>query len=73
MLAGQVKSGTGEAFVDKYLEDVSNNTREGVGLASYPEQLGEHLVTPRIVIAYVAPGSPPATVEDALTAILGNV
>ena len=27
---------------------------------------------PTVVIAYVAPGSPPATVEDALTEILGN-
>jgi hypothetical protein len=26
-----------------------------------------------VVVAYVAPGSPPATVEDALTQILDNV
>jgi hypothetical protein len=32
-----------------------------------------HADGPTIVIAYVAAGSPPATVEDALTEILANV
>lgn len=89
VIAGQLKSGSGEDFVDKYLEDLSAQTREGVGLPSYTEQLGGHVVThfnipltaegyastegPTVSIAYVAFGSPPATVEDALTQILDNL
>jgi hypothetical protein len=89
VLAGQLKSGTGDAFVDKYLQNLSTQTREGVGLPSETQELGGDVVThfnvpltaegytfsdgPTIVIAYVEAGSPPATVEDALTHILNNV
>lgn len=89
VLAGQLKSGSGYAFVREYLEDLSTKTREGVGLPSETEQLGGHRVThfnlpqisegyvyadgPTAVIAYVPLGSPPATVEAALSEILGNV
>ena len=68
---------------------MSTKTREEVGLPSYIEQLGGHVVThlniplttdgyvdadgPTVVIAYVAPGSPPATVEQGLTKILDNL
>jgi hypothetical protein len=90
VLAGQLKSGdSGDAFVHRYLQDLSRQTRYGVGVASNTEQLGEHAVThfnipltaegytytegQKVVIAYVAFGSPPATVDDALTKLLDNV
>jgi hypothetical protein len=89
VIAGQRKSGDGDVFVHKYLENLSTKTRDGVGLPSDTEQLDGHVVThfnipltaegyayadgPTVVIAYVAPGSPPATVDDALTEILGNL
>jgi hypothetical protein len=89
VLAGQLKSGNGDAFIRTYLRNLSGQTRDGVGVPSETEELGGHVVThfnvpltaegyahadgPTIVIAYVAPGSPPATVEDALTEILANV
>jgi hypothetical protein len=89
VLAGQVKSGTGDAFVDKYLQNLSTQTREGVGLPSETQELGGDVLThfnvpltaegytfsdgPTIMIAYIEAGSPPATVEDALTQILNNV
>jgi hypothetical protein len=66
-----------------YLGNLSAQTRDGVGVPSETEELGGHVVRhfnippaadgPTVVIAYVAPGSPPATVEDALTQILDNV
>jgi hypothetical protein len=89
MAAGQLKSGTGDAFVHGYLENMSTRTGDGVGLPSDTEQLGGHTVTHfnipltsegytdahglTVVIAYVAQGSPPATVEDVLTEILDNL
>jgi hypothetical protein len=89
VLAGQLKSGNGDAFVHNYLEKLSAQTRDGVGLPSETQQLGEHVVThfnipltadgytyangPTVAIAFVAFGSPPATVEDALTRILDNL
>jgi hypothetical protein len=89
VLAGQVKNGSAEAFLHDYVANLSTLTREGVGVASEPEQIGGHavmhlnipLVTdgytyvegPTVVVAYVAAGSPPATVEAALTEILDNV
>jgi len=89
VLAGQVKSGDGDAFVHAYLERLSDQTREGVGLPSESQQLGQDVVThfnipltaegytyatgSTVVIAYVALGSPPATVEDGLTKILANL
>jgi len=89
VLAGQVKSGDGDAFVHAYLERLSDQTGEGVGLPSETQQLGQDVVThfnipltaegytyatgSTVVIAYVALGSPPATVEDGLTKILANL
>jgi hypothetical protein len=57
VLAGQVESGDGDAFIHTYLGNLSAQTRDSEGPT----------------VAYVAPGSPPATVEDALTQILDNV
>jgi len=74
VLAGQVKSGNGDAFVHTYLEKLSAQTRVvthfNVPLAAegYAYAAG-----PTVVIAYVALGSPPATVEDGLTKILANL
>jgi hypothetical protein len=90
VLAGQVNSDvSGSAFVHRYLQDLSNKTREGAGLPSNIELVGGHAVThfnvpltaegytysegQKVVIAYVAFGSPPATVDDALTKVLDNV
>jgi hypothetical protein len=89
VLGGPLKSASGDAFVHQYLENLSTKTRDGVGLPSDIEQFGGHVVThfnvpltaegyaypdgPTVVIAYVAPGSPPSTVEDPLTEILGNL
>jgi hypothetical protein len=89
VLAGQVKSGNGNAFVHDYLAELSARTRDGVGLPGEPQQLGDDVVThfnvpltvegytyadgPKVVIAYVTVGSPPATVEDGLTKILANL
>ena len=79
VLAGQLNSGEGDALVGKYLGQLPGST----------EQLGRHTVTHfnvpmtaegyayaagrRVLIAYVEFGSPPATVEDALTSILDNL
>jgi hypothetical protein len=89
VLAGQLKSGSGDAVTRTYLGNLSARTRDGVGVPSETEEVGGHavrhfnipLVTdgyvyadgPTVVIAYVAFGSPPATVEDALTEILDNL
>ena len=89
VLAGQLESGSGDAFVDTYLRKLSAQTRDGVGVPSETEELGGHVVKhfniplvtdgyvyadgPTVVVAYVAFGSPPATVEDALTEILDNL
>lgn len=88
VLARQLKSGSGDAFIHTCLGNLSAQIRDGVGVPSETEELGGHdvshfnipLVTdgyvyadgPTVVVAYVAPGSPPATVEDALTQILAN-
>jgi hypothetical protein len=89
VLAGQLKSGDGDAFVRQYISNLAEQTPEGVGVPSETQQLGEHVVThfnipltaegyafgegSSVLIAYVASGSPPATVEDALTKILANI
>jgi hypothetical protein len=83
VLAGQLKSGSGDKFVYEHPGNLSAETREGVGVPNETEELGGHVVThfnipiatdgyvyadgPTVVIAYVAPGSQPATVEDAAT------
>jgi hypothetical protein len=87
VLVGQLKSGSGDAFIHTYVG--TNQTREDVGVPSEPAEIGGHLVThfniplqtdgyayadgQTVVIAYVVPVPPPATVEAALSAILGNV
>ena len=89
VLAGQLKSGNGDAFLHTYLGRLSAQTRDGVGVPGETEELGGHVVRhfniplatdgyayadgPAVVIAYVALRSPPATVEDALTEILDNL
>jgi hypothetical protein len=89
VLAGQLKSGSGHDFIVTYLGKLADQTRPGVGVPSEVEELGRHavrhfnipLVTdeylyadgPTVVVAYVAAGAPPATVEDALTKILNNL
>jgi hypothetical protein len=87
VLAGQLNS-SAEEFVGNYLGTLSAQTPAGVGVPSEPEQLGGHAVThfniplvtdgyayaagSTVVIAYVASGSPPATVEDGLIKVLDN-
>jgi hypothetical protein len=89
VLAGQLKSGSGDAFIRTYLGNLSAQTRDGVGVPSETEELGGHVVRHfnnplvtdgyvyadgrMVAIAYVAFGSPPATVEHALTEILDNL
>jgi hypothetical protein len=89
VLAGQLKSGGGDAFIRTYLGNLSAQARDGVGAPSETEELGGHVVRHfniplvtdgyayakerTVVIAYVASGSPPATVESALTEILDNL
>jgi len=89
VLAGQLKSGSGDAFIHTYLGNLSAQTRDGIGVPSETEELGVHavrhfnipLVTdgylyadgPTVVITYVAAGAPPATVDEALTEILNNL
>ena len=89
VLAGQLKSDSGDAFIRTYLGTLPAQTRDGVGVPSETEELGGHVVKhfniplvtdgyvytdgPTVVIAYVAFGSPPATVEDGLTEILDNL
>jgi hypothetical protein len=89
VLAGQLKSGSGDAFIRKYLGNLSAQTRDGVGVPNETEELGGHIVRhfdivlvtdgyvyadgQRVVIAYIAFGSPPATVEHTLTDILDNL
>jgi hypothetical protein len=74
VLAGQVKSGNGDAFVHTYLEKLSAQTRvvthfnAPLAAEGYASAAGS-----TVVIAYVALGSPPATVEDGLTKILANL
>jgi hypothetical protein len=89
VIAGQLKSGSGDAFILTYLGKLADQTRGGVGVPSETDELGGHvmrhfnipLVTdgylyadgPTVAIAYVAAGAPPATVEDALIEILDNL
>lgn len=89
VLVGQLKSGSGDAFIHTYVGNLSNQTREDVGVPSEPAEIGGHLVThfniplqtdgytyadgQTVVIAYVVPSAPPATVEAALSAILANL
>ena len=89
VLAGHLKSGSGHDFILTYLGKLADQTRPGVGVPSEIDELGGHavrhfnipLVTDgylyadgrRVVIAYVAAGAPPATVEDAITEILDNL
>ncbi|HVQ52178.1 MAG TPA: hypothetical protein VMS92_19210 [Mycobacterium sp.] len=89
VLAGQLKSGSGDDFIRTYHGNLSAQARDGVGVPSETEELGGHVVTHfniplvtdgyvyakerTVVIAYVASGSPPATVESALTEILDNL
>jgi hypothetical protein len=74
VLAGQVKSGNGDAFVHTYLEKLSAQTRvvthfnAPLAAEGYASAAGS-----TVVIADVALGSPPATVEDGLTKILANL
>jgi hypothetical protein len=86
VLAGQLKSGSGDAFMHTYLGNLSDQTRPGVGVPSETEELGGHVMRhfnvplatdgylyaegPTVVVTYVAFGSPQATVEDALSQIL---
>jgi hypothetical protein len=74
VLAGQLKSGRGDAFIHTYLGKLSDQTRQGVGVPSETEELGGHVVRhfniplvtdgyvyadrPTVVIACVAFGSP---------------
>jgi hypothetical protein len=89
VLGGQLKNGSGDRFIRTYVGNLSNQTPEGVGVPSEPAEIGGHVLThfniplqtdgyayaegPTVVIAYVVAGAPPATVEAALTEILGNV
>ena len=89
VLAGQLKSGSGDAFIHTYLGNLSAQTRDGIGVPSETEELGGHVMRhfnlplatnaylyadgSTVVVAHVAPGSPPATVEDAFTEILANL
>jgi hypothetical protein len=89
VLVGQLKSGSGDAFIHTYVGNLSNQTREDVCVPSEPAEIGGHLVThfniplqtdgytyadgQTVVIAYVLPSAPPATVEAALSAILANL
>lgn len=89
VLVGQVKSGNADAFLSNYVADLSEQQPEGGAVPSEKQQLGEHLVThfnvplsaegyaytsgPTVVIAYIASGSPPATVDDALTKIIDEL
>ena len=88
VLVGQLKSANGDGFIRTYISALADQAPEGVGVPSEDQQLGEYVLThfnvpltaegyayadgPAVVIAYVAPGSPPATVDDALTKILDN-
>ena len=75
VLAGQLKSGSGDAFVHKYLGDLADKTRDGVGVPSYTEQVGAQVVThfnvPLTAEGYAYADGP--TVEDGLTHILDNL
>jgi len=89
VLVGQLKSGSGDTFVHTYVGKLSDQTREDVGVPSEPAEVDGHVLThfniplqtdgyayadgDTVVIAYVVPFPPPATVEAALSAILGNV
>lgn len=88
VFAGQLKSGSGDAVVHKYLENLSTKTRR-----SWPTQRDRtdrrarrdalqrsadrqryaYAYGPTVLIAYAALGAQPATAEDALTEILGNL
>ena len=65
VLVGQLKSGSGDAEVDGHVLTHFNIPLQTDGYA-YAD--GD-----TVVIAYVVPFPPPATVEAALSAILGNV
>jgi hypothetical protein len=89
VLVGQLKNGSGDAFIHTYVGKLSDQTREDVGVPSEPAEVDGHVLThfniplqtdgyayadgQTVVIAYVVPVPPPATVEAALSAILGNV
>jgi len=88
VLAGQLKSGSGDAFVRKYLGDLADKTRDGVGVPSETEELGRHVVRHfniplatdgyvyadglTVAIAYVTPGSRRRP-SNRLTEILDNL
>jgi hypothetical protein len=87
VLVGQLKNGSGDAFIRTYVGDLSNHTRQDVGAPSEPAEVDGHVLThfniplqtdgyayadrQTVVIAHVVPSAPPATVEAALSAILG--
>jgi hypothetical protein len=89
VLGGRLKNGGGDPFLRAYVGNLSNQTPVGVGVPSEPAEVGGHLLThfniplhtdgyayaegPKVVIAYVATGAPPATVEAALAEILDKV
>jgi hypothetical protein len=89
VLAGQLKSASGETFVREYIGHLAEQTPPGVGVPSEPVQLGEHAAThfniplyadgytysdnSTVLVAYVMAGAAPATVEDALTKILDKL
>ena len=45
VLAGQLKSGSGDKFVYEHPGNLSAQTREGVGVPNETEELGGHVVT----------------------------
>ena len=89
VLAGQLKNGSGDPFIRTYVGNLSNQTPVGVGVPNEPAEIGGQVLThfntplqtdgyahangPTVVIAYVAAGAPPATVEATLTEIVGTV
>jgi hypothetical protein len=89
VLGGQLKNGDADPFLRTYVGKLSNQAPVGVGVPSEPAEVGGHLLThfniplhtdgyayaegPTVVIAYVATGAPPATVEAALAEILDNM
>ena len=89
VIAGQLNSPSGHDFILTHLRKLSGQAGPSGGVPSEVEEFGGHaarhfnipLVTdgylyadgPTVVVAYVAAGAPPATVEDALTEILNDV
>jgi hypothetical protein len=86
VLVGQLKNGSGNAFIHTYIGNLSDQTCQDVGVPSEPAEVDGHVLThfniplqtdgyayadgQTVVIAYVVPSAPPATVEAALSAIL---